>query len=171
MSTPEDSTFECSACGNAIRSDDDFCPHCGGVFSDSFQCVNHQDRTAEGACIICAVPLCGECGGLVMGRFLCNHHSSYEIYEGMVRIHGVLDDVSAQYAKTCLEQAGLHPLLYCRRQPKGGPRFVYTLYAAAGDYDGHIVNEIKVMVPTYEVADGERVLESLDLRRAPGATA
>jgi hypothetical protein len=106
-----------------------------------------------------------------MGRFLCNHHSSYEIYEGMVRIHGVLDDVAAQYAKARLEQAGLHPLLYCRPQPKGGPRFVYTLYEAAGDYDGHIVNEIKVMVPTYEVAEAETVLVSLDLRQPPGATA
>ena len=84
---------------------------------------------------------------MVATRFLCNNHSSYEIYEGMVRVYGVLDDLAGQYAKSCLEQAGLHPLLYCRRQPRGGPRFVYTLYAAGGDYDGHIVNEIKVMVP------------------------
>jgi hypothetical protein len=88
----------------------------------------------------------------------------------MVRIYGVLDDVAAQYTKSCLEQAGLHPILYCRRQPKGGPRFVYTLYSAAGDYDGHVVNEIKVMVPTYEVAEAENVLASLDLTQAPGAT-
>jgi hypothetical protein len=89
----------------------------------------------------------------------------------MVRVYGVLDDVAAQYAKTCLEQAALHPILFCRGQPKGGPRFVYTLYEAAGDYDGHIVNEIKVMVPTYEVAEAEKVLASLDIKPVPGATA
>jgi hypothetical protein len=171
MSTPENDSFQCGKCGNAVQADDDFCPHCGGIFGDAFQCVNHQDRTADGACIICALPLCPDCGGMVMGRFLCNHHSSYEIYEGMVRIYGGLDDVAAQYAKTCLEQAGLHPLLYCRRQPLGGPRFVYTLYSAAGDYDGHVVNEIKVMVPTYEVAEGEKVLASLELKQPPDETA
>ena len=89
----------------------------------------------------------------------------------MVRIYGVLDDVAAQYAKTCLEQAGLHPILYCRRQPKGGARYVPTLYAAAGDYDGHIVNEIKVMVPCAEVEEAERVLTSLDIQQSPTATA
>lgn len=170
MSSLEHDTYECGKCGNAVKSDDDFCPHCGEIFSESFQCVTHQDRSADGACIICALPFCAECGGMVMGRFLCSHHSSYEIYEGMVRIYGVLDDVAAQYAQTCLEQAGLHPLLYCRRQPKGGPRFVYTLYSAAGDYDGHVVNEIKVMVPTYEVAEAEKVLSSLNLTQTSGAT-
>ena len=89
----------------------------------------------------------------------------------MVRIYGVLDDVAAQYAKSCLEQSGLHPILYCRRQPKGGARFVSALYAAAGDYDGHIVNEIKVMVPCSEVEEAERVLISLNIKRLPSATA
>lgn len=89
----------------------------------------------------------------------------------MVRVYGVLDDVAAQYAKTCLEQSDLHPFLFCRSQPKGGPRFVYALYRAAGDYDGHIVNEIKVMVPTYEVIDAEKVLANLDIKQSPEATA
>jgi hypothetical protein len=163
MSNADQDTYACDQCGNAVQPDDDFCPHCGALFSQAFKCTNHQDRDADGACIICALPLCTECGGKVMGKFLCNHHSSYEIYEGMVRVYGGLDDVAAQYAKSCLEQADLHPVLFCRIQPKGGPRFVYTLYASAGDYDGHVVNEIKVMVPTYEVPSAEKVLASLDL--------
>jgi hypothetical protein len=89
----------------------------------------------------------------------------------MVRVYGVLDDTAAQFAKSCLDQADLHPILYCRHQPKGGPRFVYTLFRAGGEYDGHIVNEIKVMVPCQEVVRAEKVLRELKILDAPSATA
>lgn len=165
MSHPDDDPFVCPRCSNEVEKEDDFCPHCGELFADAIACNEHPQVPAAGACIICAMPLCGKCGGLVANHFLCGHHITYEIYEGMVRIYGVLDDLAAQYAKTCLEQAGLHPLVFCRRQPKGGPRFVYTLYAAAGDYDGHIINEIKVMVPCQEV---EEAVKSVTVCRHEG---
>jgi ribosomal protein S27AE len=171
MTSSDSEYYECSSCGNPVKADDDFCPQCGDLFAEDVFCANHADHQANGVCIICAVPLCSDCGGVVAGRFLCNHHSYYEIYEGMVRVFGSLDDVAAQYAKTCLEQATLHPVLFCRRQPKGGPRFVYTLYSAGGDFDGHIVNEIKVMVPSQEVGEAEKVLASLNIIPAPNETA
>jgi hypothetical protein len=62
-------------------------------------------------------------------------------------------------------------MLYCRRQPQGGARIVTALFAAGGDYDGHAVNEIKVMVPCSEVEEAERVLVSLDIKQMPSATA
>lgn len=163
MTGPDDDGFICDQCNSETLPDNDFCTHCGALFAEGELCDVHRDRAAEGVCIICALPFCRECAARVIGRFLCNHHSTYEIYEGMVRIHGVLDDVSAQFAETCLGQAGLHPILYCRRQPKGGPRFVYTLYSAGGDYDGHIVNEIKVMVSCREVSRAEKVLRELKI--------
>jgi hypothetical protein len=88
----------------------------------------------------------------------------------MARVYGGLDDLAAQQAKSVLEQAGMHPVLFCRVQPKGGARFVTMLYRAAGDYDGHIVNEIKVLVPCQEVREAEKVLSSLDIRSHPKAT-
>ena len=171
MSTEDDDQLMCSRCSNRAKAEDDFCPHCGELFTDGIRCSQHPQLPASGVCIICALPFCDECGGAVVGHFLCAHHDSYEIYEGMVRVYGGLDDVAAQYAQSCLEQSGLHPVLYCRRQPKGGARFVSALYAAAGDYDGHIVNEIKVMVPCSEVEEAERVLVSLNIKQLPSATA
>ena len=163
--------FVCPSCRNEVQANDEFCPHCGELFADGITCSTHPAMGAVGACIICALPYCRECGGKVAEYFLCDHHSTYEIYEGMVRVYAVLDDVSAQYAKACLMQAGLHPVLFCRSQPKGGPRFVYTLFEAAGDYVGHIVNEIKVMVPCQEVGQAETILTTLGLTTARGATA
>jgi hypothetical protein len=163
MREPEDGDFVCSECNNDIRADDDFCPHCGAMLIDGVMCDLHRSAPAAGVCIICALPFCHECGLTVFGRFLCNRHRGEEIYEGMVRVYGVLDDVAAQYVKACLEQAGLHPLLYCRGQPRGGPRFVYTLYASAGDYDGHVVNEIKVMVPCQEATAAAGILADLKI--------
>jgi zinc-ribbon domain len=163
-----DDELTCPRCRNEVKDSDEFCPHCGELFADGVMCENHHERAADGVCIVCALPLCRTCGGSVSGRFLCNRHSTYEIYEGMVRVYGVLDDLAAQYAKTCLEQAGFHPMIYCRSQPKGGPRFVYTLYRAAGDYDGHVINEIKVMVPCAEVVEAEKILAGLTIAQGNG---
>ena len=169
MSSSGEDALVCARCNNEVKAEDDFCPHCGELFADRVFCSQHPQIEATGVCIICSLPCCSDCGGLVFNRFLCDHHSKYEIYEGTVRVYGVLDDLAAQYAKSCLEQAGLHPILYSRTQPKGGPRFVYTLYEAAGDYDGHIINEIKVMVPCQEVEEAEKVLISLNLKQSPKA--
>ena len=79
----------------------------------------------------------------------------------MVRVYGTLDDLDAQYKKTCLVQEGLHPLLFCRNQPTGGPRIVYPIFGAEGDYLGNLVNEIKVMVPSREVLRAEELLNSI----------
>jgi hypothetical protein len=169
MTTDDDDPLVCPKCSNAVQDTDEFCPQCGEMFAEGVKCCAHSESEATGACIICAKPYCKECGRSVAGRFLCDHHSTYEIYEGMVRVYGVLEDVSAQYAQSCLEQAGLHPVLYCRRQPMGGPRFVYTLFSAGGDYDGHIVNEIKVMVPCQEVEQSEAILKTLDFTKPENA--
>ncbi len=171
MPQAQNDPFVCPSCHNEVHANDDFCPHCGELFAVGITCSAHPRVQALGACIICALPYCRDCGGRVADHFLCHHHSTYEIYEGMVRVYGVLDDVSAQHAKSCLEQAGLHPVLFCRSQPRGGPRFVYTLFRAAGEYDGHIVNEIKVMVPCQEVGKAENLLRTLGIKTHTGATA
>lgn len=83
----------------------------------------------------------------------------------MARVYGVSDEVTAQYASKCLEQEGLHPILYSRKASPislGGAD--YTLFRASGEYDGHIINEIKVMVPCQEVLQAERVLGKLRLK-------
>jgi RNA polymerase subunit RPABC4/transcription elongation factor Spt4 len=156
-------TLICDSCKNIVKDDDDFCPECGALFADEIFCENHHNIPADGVCIICTLPFCKKCGTIINKHFLCNIHSNYEIYEGMVRVYGSLDDVAVQYAKSCLEQVGLHPVLFCRDQPMGGPRFVYSLFEAKGDYLGHIVNEIKVMVPAQEVIKTEETLKSLNI--------
>jgi hypothetical protein len=160
MNDINENSLICDNCNNSVKSDDDFCLECGALFIDEIYCDNHKDILAEAVCIICTLPFCQKCGTIINHLFLCNYHSIYEIYEGMVRVYGTLDNVEAQYAKNCLEQVGLHPVLFCRHQPKGGPRFVYSLFAASGDNLGHIVNEIKLMVPAQEVIKSEEILKS-----------
>ncbi len=154
----------CSHCHNDIIDTNEFCPSCGSLFKDSIVCENHRQREAEAVCIICCIPLCSECGGRVNGLFLCEKHENYEIYQGMARVFGMSDEAQARYAHSCLEQAGFHPFLYSRKVSPislGGPD--YTLFRASGEYDGHIINEIKVMVPCQEVVRAEQVLRDLDI--------
>lgn len=157
----EQEIFECPACNNQVDKDDEFCPECGTLFEDGIKCSVHSDIEAEGVCIICCFPFCNQCGSANNKRFLCHSHYDYEIYQGMARVYGDLDDTNVQYVKSCLEQAGIHPFIFCKIQPKGGSRLVYTLFEANGDSGGHIVNEIKVMVPCQEVVTAEDILREL----------
>lgn len=159
MEEKNEESLVCAQCENDVKKNDDFCPSCEELFLDDTLCDNHDNVLAQGVCIICSVPFCLKCGLKVNNHFLCNEHSAYEIYQGMARIYGTLDDLDAQYKKTCLEQEGLHSLLFCRHQPKGGPEIVYPLFEAEGDFWGNIVNEIKVMVPSQEVLRAEELLK------------
>ncbi|RPH38003.1 hypothetical protein EHM92_01200 [bacterium] len=164
MTLSKEETYECPRCAGEAHSDDDFCTHCGELFLEQVPCSVHPDRSAKGACIICAIPFCPECGGWIGRSFLCNQHSGYEIYEEHVRVFGTNDTLQAEYARSCLEKAGLHPIIFSRKASPlslGAPD--YTLFRASGDFDGHIVNELKVMVPAQEVPEAEKRLKGLDL--------
>jgi len=155
----------CTRCSHSVRESDDFCPECGALFREHVECENHPAREAVGVCVICCEPQCKACGGYTHDLFLCNKHSTYEIYQGMARVYGASDLAQVEFAKSCLEQEGLHPLVYSR---KASPIFVgspdYTVFLASGEFDGHIVNEYKLMVPCQEVNTAELILDQLDLR-------
>jgi hypothetical protein len=156
----------CGKCSNKVQNGAEFCPNCGNAFVDGLMCKNHKSQPATGVCIICCLAYCGHCATRVNKRFLCSDHESYEIYEGMARVYGVSDEAAAQYVRRCLEQDGLHPFLYSRKASPisgGGPD--YTLFRASGEYDGHIINEVKVMVPCREVLQAERILKTLEKKR------
>lgn len=157
--------FECSGCNSTVKQDDEFCPECGALFNEGIKCSSnaHSKFNAEGVCVICCFPFCERCGENVNGRFLCHAHSGYEIYQGMARVFGDLDDTNAQYVRSCLEQAGLHPIIFSKIQPKGGSRLVSTLFEAHGDPYGNIVNEVKVMVSCQEVVSAEQILRELKI--------
>ena len=149
----------CEVCNNHVKEDDDFCTNCGSLFIDDIFCKNHNNISADGVCIICNYPFCKKCGVKINNHFLCVEHSDYEIFEGMARVYGTIDDTTVQYVKTCLEQDGLHPVLLSNHSPFGGAGFSYSLFKVTGYSLG---NEIKVMVPCQEVLKAEEVLKSIN---------
>jgi hypothetical protein len=83
----------------------------------------------------------------------------------MVRVYGASDEVNAQYVQKCLEQSDLHPMIFARKaNPISGGGADHTLFRASGEYDGHIVNEMKVLIPCQEVLKAERILQDLQLK-------
>jgi hypothetical protein len=95
---------------------------------------------------------------------MCGEHHGYEVMEGMARVFGGSDNAQAEYAKNCLEQNGLHPFIFSRKASSislGGPD--YSLFNASGEFDGHIINEYKLMVPCQEVIKAEQALKRLKL--------
>lgn len=164
MTLSSEDEYECPRCRETVQPDDDFCPHCGDLFLENVTCSLHPDRSAAGVCIICTKPFCSECGGWTNRRFLCNDHSGYEIYEENVRVFGSSDVVQVEFAADCLRKEGLHAVIFSRKASPlsmGAPD--YTLFRASGEFDGHIINELKVMVPAQEVLEAQQKLRELEL--------
>jgi hypothetical protein len=163
MAEENEETLSCSNCDAEIKSDDEFCPECGELFIEEAFCSQHPSKAATGVCIVCALPFCPDCGGRVQNRFLCHDHEMLEIYEGMARVFGSSDSVQIEFAKSELETAGLHPFVYSRKSnstSSGGPD--YTLFRAGGEYDGHVVNEFKLMLPCQEFVSAQEKLRELE---------
>ena len=152
----------CPHCGAEVQIDHDFCADCGEIFAENVVCHRHSTKPASGVCIVCRLPFCSICGGRVQNQFLCDEHDTLEIYEGMARVFGNSDAVQVNFAKNSLETAGLHPFVFSRKTsstPGGAPD--YTLFRSSGEYDGHIINEFKLMVPCQEVQAAEQKLREL----------
>jgi len=155
--------FECENCKADAQESFEYCPECGSLFV-SAKCDNHTSNDASGVCIICSLPFCSECGGMVNNNFLCESHSGYEIYQGMARVYGSSDAAQADFVQSCLEQDGIKALLYSRKASPislGGTD--YSLFRSSGEFDGHIINEIKVMVHCQNVPRAEELIKELDL--------
>jgi len=158
----EEKTY-CFYCEIEVDANTEFCTKCGSVFIDNVLCTNHTEAEAEGVCVVCQHAFCNECGGFVNDVFLCDGHSEYEIYEGMARVFGSSDEAEVNFIKSCLETEGLHPFIYQRKTTPlhlGGVD--YSLFRASGDVNGHLVNEIKLMMPCYEVLQAEKIIEDID---------
>jgi hypothetical protein len=162
MANTNDNSAICPHCGAEIQVDHEFCPECGELLAENVLCHRHSSKPASGVCIVCRLPFCSDCGGRVQNRFLCEEHDTLEIFEGMARVFGSSNAVEVEFAKTSLETAGIHPFVFSRKASPislGAPE--YTLYRSSGEYDGHIVNEFKLMVPCQEVQAAEQKLREL----------
>ena len=147
----------CDFCGTEISSDSEFCTKCGTIFIDDVSCFNHSDDDAKGVCAICHQAYCKRCGLRVNSIFLCNEHADYEIYEGMARVVGSLDEQQINYYKSVLEENSLHPFIYNNTvspfSEGGGDRILTK---------GNLIYEIKMLVPCSEVLQAEKIIDEID---------
>lgn len=156
--------YICENCDLEIEETPEFCPRCGTLFIEETVCDNHPGVEAVGVCVICSLPFCDKCGYETNNVFLCNEHGDYEIYESMVRVFGSSDEVQIRYLKEYLEDNDIHPFVYSRKSSPmhlGGSD--YSLFRASGDFNGHLINEIKLMIPCGEVLEAEKLLSEIDI--------
>lgn len=157
MQNKTDDEFVCSNCGNEIEDDYDFCPHCGSILSEGVFCDKHGRIAAVGVCVVCGVPCCAKCGSEVNNTFRCARHVSCEMFEGMVKVYGTHEEAEAEFTKSRLDAAGLHPALFHLRRSMDRGHVEYEVYTENENFNA---SEIKVMVPCEEVADAESILKS-----------
>jgi hypothetical protein len=155
---------KCEHCKLEIQSDSEYCPRCGTVLIENTFCENHLEAKAKGVCVICTIPFCNNCGHNDKNVFLCITHKGYEIYEGMAKVFGTLDEIQAKHVESFLKESGIHPFIYSRKSSPmhlGGTD--YSLFQASGDFNGHLLNEIKLMVPCSEVLDAEKMISEFNI--------
>lgn len=155
----------CGNCEQDILDDAEYCPRCGTILIDDVICNNHPDVEASGVCVVCSLPYCDNCGYTDDLVYLCNVHDHYEVYQGMARVFGTSDEVQIRHVEGFLKESGLHPFVYSRKSSPmhlGGSD--YSLFRPSGDPKGHLINEIKLMVPCSEVLEAERLIEQLDVK-------
>ena len=116
----EEKKLVCPNCECEIKEDDDFCPDCGTLFAEDVKCAAHEDKNAEGVCVICCEPFCKECGSFIDDVFFCEEDSDYKFSEGRVNLFESNDSEQMDIVKNILEEKGLHPLIIF---PKGGLEF------------------------------------------------
>jgi len=156
--------YYCEQCRAVVTEDADYCSRCGSLFVDQVMCNHHAMTQAEGVCVICGVPCCKKCGEIVNNTFLCRQHAGYEICQGMARVYGLNDSSQAEYIMNILKEHGLHPFLYSRKAtPLHMGAVDDAIIHPAGEYFGHTINEIKVMVPFPEALEAEAILKDMDL--------
>lgn len=154
----------CRNCENKISDDFDFCPFCGSLFVEGERCKNHPGRDGDGVCLICENVFCKGCGRFVNGKFLCNEHDHYEIYQGMAKVYGSNDNVHCNYLADILKQEGINALVYVRKtSPISIGGVDYSLFRASGEYNGHLINEVKVMVPLSELLAAEKIVREFEI--------
>ena len=151
----------CDNCNFKVKNDDDYCPNCGSIFTDD-KCMNHNNTDAEGICLICSKVCCLDCGLEVNGSFLCNDHSGVEVYQSMGRVHGSSDSLEIDYTISILEEENIHPFKYSRKtSPISLGGLDYSLFRASGEFNGHIINEIKIMVPLSEYLEAKKLIDDI----------
>ena len=83
----------------------------------------------------------------------------------MAKVFGGSDYVHANYIAGCLKKEGINAFIFNR---KASPMHLggtdYSLFRASGDFNGHIINEIKIMVPFNRVIEAENLLQELELK-------
>ncbi len=95
---------------------------------------------------------------------LCVEHSNYEIYEGMARVYGSSDFTKVKYIEGCLDKESIETFIYSRKATNislGGTD--YSLFRPSGDFNGHLINEKKIMVPFNQVLKVEEIIKDLEI--------
>lgn len=155
--------YTCPICNAELSEADQYCITCGSLFTDEITCSNHSEINASGVCIICGKAFCKQCADMVDDLFLCYDHEKYEIIEGHARVRGSSDVTMLDYYKDILQQANLNPIIYTRKSNPihlGGAE--YSMFRPAGDPNGNLINEYKLMLPFNQVLQSEQIISDLE---------
>jgi len=161
----EKNKFLCSTCNFEIQPDTDYCSRCGNIFIEEVKCENHLETEAEGVCVICTKPCCNKCGYKGNDVFLCNEHDSIEIYQGLAKVYGTVDEIQVHFIKQCLEEKGLHPFIFSKKSTAlhlGGIDHP-IVDSVINPGKRNVMNEIKLLIPFTEVIEAWKTIDELEL--------
>ena len=127
----------CPHCGETIAADSEACPACGHLHA-SAPCETHEDRTADGVCVICGRAVCEECNRPQARHFVCEQHAEIPLISGWAQVYSAADDVDAELVRENLNAEGIESRVLSQRDH-------YTFAVDIGE-----LNQVRVLVPAFE---------------------
>jgi hypothetical protein len=135
----------CDHCGERIAGDAEACPACGSLRQER-QCAKHNQRSAEGQCVVCGTPVCAQCNTGGDNHYQCETHRSIQVVEGWAQIYSTSDDLEAQLIRENLEAEGVDARVLSQKDH-------FSLPVDLGD-----LSPVRVLVPAYAYQEAERLL-------------
>lgn len=155
----EEDIFICEICENPVAEENDFCPHCGSIYIE-VKCLNHEEKDADGVCVICAEPLCEDCFGDNDEVILCENHAGYEIYKSVAKVYDTQDEDKMLFYKNVMDENDIHNLVFSVKVSTKTEND-----AAPGEIAYSVeetVDEYKLMVPLNLVLEAEEILSQTE---------
>ena len=149
-------TYKCENCSDDIEKDNDFCPHCGILFTqEKFFCDTHPASVGKGVCVLCHKLVCDKCLHTVNARILCEEHQLVEISEGWALVFQSADFYEAQFVRGKLVNAGITV------NPQNTMNAGFLMDGAMDSRFGRSILKypVKLFVPQYEYLDAMEVMQ------------
>jgi len=141
-----ESTIRCPHCEQEVDAAEPTCTVCGHIHSGVMNCARHEERAADGVCVICGAPVCTECDNVSGVHHVCPVHCEIPLMDGFAQVYTTSEEVEAGLIRENLRAEGIDAEVLDQKDRS----FAVDL----GD-----LSPVRILVPAFQYLDAQDVLD------------